>query len=282
MFTLLIVAHLLGSLSDYSLFSRHGQFIVPSAQHFHHSNGFTQFSTRPSRCSQPIPTIICHVLFCTSGAGPANLQCFCGTEAQSGFVPTSAPFSAVGTFLILRSASCNCSCTQKYRVSICFVLGPALNRSVTEFAKELSLWISTFCVDDVVIRVVDRWQVTSGLFLEQLETRHPLSRSRSVTHVHMNRITQAVLCEFRLQLQRLGLTKYGMSLRKSPHFHLNSQIHVFRSHGQPNLTSFHHCVELRFSHAQSCRALKCGSRYHCMIPICANSPVVRFLETGFL
>ena len=82
----------------------------------------------------------------------------------------------------------------------------------------------------------------------------------------MNRITQAVLCEFRLQLQRLGMTKYGMSLRKSPHFHLNFQTHVFRSHGQSNLTSFHHCVELRFSHAQSCRALKCGSRFHCMIP----------------
>ena len=31
------------------------------------------------------------------------------------------------------------------------------------------------CVDDEVIRVVDRWQITSGLFLEPLQTRHPLS-----------------------------------------------------------------------------------------------------------
>ena len=155
MFTLLIVAHLLGSLSDYSLFSRHGQFIVPSAQHFHHSNGFTQFSTRLDVHNQfrqlsvtfcfahPAPAqfnrcpIMCLVVCGIHGqqnTDPTNLQCFCGTEAQSGFVPTSAPFSAVETLLILRSPSCNCSCTKKYRVSICFVLGPALNRSVTEFA----------------------------------------------------------------------------------------------------------------------------------------------------
>ena len=48
------------------------------------------------------------------------------------------------------------------------------------------------CVDDVVIRFVDRWQVTSGFFLEPWQMRHPLSRSRSVTHVHMYRITQTV------------------------------------------------------------------------------------------
>ena len=41
---------------------------------------------------------------------------------------------------------------------------------------------------------------------------------------------------------------------------------MFASQGQSTLTSFHHCVELRFSHAQSCQTLSCGSRFHCMIP----------------
>ena len=30
--------------------------------------------------------------------------------------------------------------------------------------------------------------------------------------------------------------------------------------------SFYHCEELRFSHAQRCQALKCRSRFHCVIP----------------
>ena len=63
-----------------------------------------------------------------------------------------------------------------------------------------------------------RWQVTSGLFLEPLQTRHPLSRSQSVKHVHTYKIAQTVRCEFRLQLRRLGSTKYGMELWKYPHF----------------------------------------------------------------
>ena len=58
-------------------------------------------------------------------------------------------------------------------------------------------------------------------------------------------------------------------------FHQNSKIHVYRSHGWSNLTSFHRCVELHFSLAQRCQALKCGSRFHC-----ATNPVVPFLETG--
>ena len=62
-------------------------------------------------------------------------------------------------------------------------------------------------------------------------------------------------------------------------FHSNAQTSVSRSQGHSNLTSFHHCVELRFSHAQRCQALKCGSRSHCVDPICATNPVV-FLETG--
>ena len=38
------------------------------------------------------------------------------------------------------------------------------------------------CVEDVVIRIVDRWQVTSGLFsLSRSRSARQLSRSRSVT-----------------------------------------------------------------------------------------------------
>ena len=66
------------------------------------------------------------------------------TEAETGFVPTSAQFFAVGTFLILRSPSWTRSCIQKYRVSMCFVRCPAPNRSVKEFAVEQSLGISIF------------------------------------------------------------------------------------------------------------------------------------------
>ena len=38
------------------------------------------------------------------------------------------------------------------------------------------------CVDDVVIRIVDRWQIMSGLFsLSRSRGARQLSRSRSVT-----------------------------------------------------------------------------------------------------
>ena len=40
-------------------------------------------------------------------------QCCCSTEAETGFVPTSAQFFAVGTFLILMSPSWTRSCIQK-------------------------------------------------------------------------------------------------------------------------------------------------------------------------
>ena len=43
-----------------------------------------------------------------------------------------------------RAAGVSVYSTQKYLVSVCFVLGPATNRSVKEFAEELSLWTSTF------------------------------------------------------------------------------------------------------------------------------------------
>ena len=38
-----------------------------------------------------------------------------------------------------------------------------------------------------------------------------------------------------------------------------SQIHVNRSPRKSKLISFHPCAEIRFSHAQRCQALKCGS-----------------------
>ena len=44
--------------------------------------------------------------------------------------------------------------------------------------------------------------------------------------------------------------------------HRNSQILVHRSQGRSNLTSFHHCVKLRFSDAQCCQALSSWSRFH--------------------
>ena len=76
---------------------------------------------------------------------PANLQCCCcSTGAETGFVPTSSQFFVVGTFLILRSPSWTRSCSQKYRVSMCFVHSLAPNRPVKEFAVELSLCVSIF------------------------------------------------------------------------------------------------------------------------------------------
>ena len=48
--------------------------------------------------------------------------------------------------------------------------------------------------------------------------------------------------------------------------HGNSQILVDRSQGWSNLTSFHHCIKLRFSNAQCCQALKSRSGFHCVVP----------------
>ena len=133
--------------------------------------GFTQLA-HPSRCSRSTLTTVrfcafdsfhdhvwslcmcrgCSPLHLLVDCGihaqqdnnPANLQCCCGAEAETGFVPTSAQFIAVGTFLILRSPSWTRSCIQKYLASMCFVRCHAPNRSVKEFAVELSLCISIF------------------------------------------------------------------------------------------------------------------------------------------
>ena len=149
-----------------SLFSRHGPFIVPGGQLFHRSNGFTQFCTRLDG-PQPISTNVCFCLFCTSGASSVQ-QMFHHLVVECG-IPTVSKipilqicnavvvlkqslasfqhlhkFVAVRNFFILRSPSCARSCTPKKRVSMCFVLGLGPNRSVKEFALELSLRISTF------------------------------------------------------------------------------------------------------------------------------------------
>ena len=57
-------------------------------------------------------------------------------------------------------------------------------------------------------------------------------------------------------------------------------IHVYGSHGQSNLTSFHQFVELRFSDAQGCQALKRGSRFHGVVTDLSNQSRSTFLETG--
>ena len=149
----------------------HDPFIVRSAQTCPPSTGFTQL-THPSRCSRSTLTTVCfcaadssrdHVwslcmcrgcsplhlvkecgIHCQKNTNPANLQRCCNTEAGTGFVPASAQFFAVSTFLILKSPSWTRSCIQKYRVAMCFVRCPAPNRSVREFAVELSLSISIF------------------------------------------------------------------------------------------------------------------------------------------
>ena len=116
----------------------HDPFIVSSAQTCPPFTGFTQLA-HPSPCSRSTLTTVCFsarssapVLVFSSAlqprhqipswarhlhlavecgihgqqnTNPANLQCCCSTEAETGFVPTSAQFFAVGTFLILRSPS---------------------------------------------------------------------------------------------------------------------------------------------------------------------------------
>ena len=114
--------------------------------------GFTQLA-HPSRCSRSSLTTFCFLCSCFSpyalimvskNTNPANLHCCCGAEAETGFVPTSAQFFSVGTFLILRSPSWTRSCIQKHSVSKCFVRCPAPKRSVKELAVELSLYFSIF------------------------------------------------------------------------------------------------------------------------------------------
>ena len=62
--------------------------------------------------------------------------------------------------------------------------------------------------------------------------------------------------------------------------HWDSQVLVYRSQGLSNLTSFHHCVKLRFSNAQGCQALKRGSRFQCGKPQSLSTNTV-ILSTCF-
>ena len=121
----------------------------------------------PFRCSQPIPTIVCFFSCCTSVASsirqmshhvvvecgihgqqntnPANMQCCCSTEAETGFVPTSAQFFAVGTFLILRSPVldflvCTSTACQCFSSAVLLPIDPSKNSpSNCHFAFQSSL-----------------------------------------------------------------------------------------------------------------------------------------------
>ena len=90
-------------------------------------------------------------------------------KQRLGFVPTSAQFFAVSTFLILRSPSWTRSCIQKYRVSMCFVRCPAPNRSVKEFAIELS----SLCIT-IFIGIPRSWYI--DLRDSQLDLLSPLRK----------------------------------------------------------------------------------------------------------
>ena len=72
------------------------------------------------------------------------------------------------------------------------------------------------------------------------------------------RVFRSLSCSqsIRQRIRRRTVTLYC-------NLHWNSQILVQRSQDWSNLTSFHHCVELRFSNAQGC--LKSESRFHSVI-----------------
>ena len=59
----------------------------------------------------------------------------------------------------------------------------------------------------------------------------------------------------RQRIRRRAVTVYF-------NLHGNFEILVYGSQDKSNLTSFHHCLELRFFTAQGCQALKCGTRFH--------------------
>ena len=144
-----------------------------------------------------------------SNFNPANLQCCCGTEAQTGFVPTSVHGFRCRHLLDIEISILNGVLAPKYRVSVCFVRG------------------------------------------------------------HLSQPIRQIICCRAVPLY-LNL-------------HWNSQIHVYGSQVWSNLTSFHHCAELRFSNAQGCKALKSGSRFYSVIanlkapiPSCFFSRLVVF------
>ena len=101
---------------------------------------------------------------------------------------TSIPSNTCAMTSMMLSTASGYPCPEVCSSSIAHLRLPARQRSRRQPTSIAPLP----CVDDVVIRVVDLWQVTSCFSLEPLKTRHPLSRSRSVTHVPVYRITQTV------------------------------------------------------------------------------------------
>ena len=206
MFKLFLVAYLLASLSlpltrfvPVMVRHRASCSTLPTFQWF-------QSVLHPSPYAQPIPQNVCTFLFCTSGTG--------SIQQMSHHPAVECKESIVSRIQLLQFLQCCCRAAAisvlnsflytNYRVSVCFVRGPAPNAIRQRIRVELSLWVLIF--------------------------------------------------------------------------HLNSQFHIYGTQGLSNLTSFHHCVELGFSHAQCNQALKCGSRFHRIVPNLA-APGVLFHET---
>ena len=108
----------------------------------------------PSRVSTIVMSI-----FCSQTSIPSNLCAMTSMMLSTAFkIPLSRS--------LLLSPSRVCGCRH--------VTGPDASQP-TSIAPLL-------CVDDVVIRIVDRWRVTSGLFyLSRSRSARQLSRSRSVS-----------------------------------------------------------------------------------------------------
>ena len=126
---------------------------------------------------------------------PSNLQCCSSTEAETGFVPTPAQFFAASTFLILRSLSWTRSCIQKqYLVSRCSVRCPAPNRSVNEFAVELSFFIG----------IPRSWDID----LRECPTRPPFTTASNIAvHEDCDLVSAALGFPTRYRAARFNGTK---------------------------------------------------------------------------
>ena len=106
-----------------------------------------------------------------------------------------------GLNVVVKAATSLALCIQMFELSF-FVQSVSLN---IDMNLTRSVWMT---------RSSDLW---IGLFLEQLQTRHPLSRSRSVTRAQQRENSKhTVWSKVRLQLKELGFTTYALTLRKSP------------------------------------------------------------------
>ena len=141
---------------------RRAKSLRVSASHWLMRLGWSNTSAQRKQVS----TVVLSISACSQTSIPSNLCAMASMMLSTAF---KIPFSRS----LLLSPSCICNCRH--------VGGPDVSQPTSIAPLP--------CVDDVVIRAVDHWQVTSGLFIEPLQTRHPLSRSRSVTHVQKCRIT---------------------------------------------------------------------------------------------